>query len=282
MIQSMTGFGYAEQDGLKVEVRSLNHKYIDISVRMPSLLIEHEIAIRNLIKQQFGRGKIDAVITFTEKQTPNIRINTEMAKRLFEAFSELQQEMSLPGKLDIGFFSGYRDFLTTDAPEYNPETLYSAVKDALLKAEFMRKDEGEALKKELIERLENLRAFVAQIEELSKDMVYNYKENLSRRVNELLSDSSIDESRLAQEVVFIAQRADITEEVTRIKSHFQQFASSLSKGGIIGRRLDFLLQEMHREANTMSSKAVDVEIINLTIYIKSEIDKIKEQAQNIQ
>lgn len=278
----MTGFGASEQDGLKVEIRSLNHRYIDISVKMPSILMGHEIAIRNLIKQHFSRGKIDAVISFTEKRSSNIQINKEMARGLFEAFTELQKEMSLPGELTVGFFSGYRDFLITDSPEYNPEALYSAVKDALLKVEVMRKEEGRALKKELSERLENLQALVAQIEELSKNIVYNYKESLSKRVNELISDSSIDEARLSQEVVFIAQRADICEEITRIKSHVQQFGSSLSKGGVIGRRLDFLVQEMNREANTMASKAVNAELINRTIDIKSELEKIREQVQNIQ
>jgi uncharacterized protein (TIGR00255 family) len=278
----MTGFGAAEKDGFKVEIRSLNHRYIEISVRMPSALMEHEIPIRNIIKERFARGKFDVNISLTDKRQLKMGVNKELAKGIYDAFLNLQKELSLPGPLNIDFFSGYRELLVAEEPEYNAESLYNALNDAVSKAEEMRRTEGETLKKEMESRLKRLGSIHSEIEGLSKGLVVHYKEAVEKKIAELVSNLSIDETRLAQEVAIMAQKSDISEELARFGSHIQQFRSALSNGDTIGRKLDFLLQEMNRETNTIASKMDDVRIINLTIEIKTEIEKLREQVQNIQ
>lgn len=281
-MQSMTGFGVAEKDGFKVEVRSLNHRYIEISVRMPSVLVEHEIPVRNIIKGKFARGKFDVNISFTDKRQMKMEINRELAKGIYDAFSGLQRELSLPGSLNIDFFSGYRELLMTEEPEYDTDALYNALDDAVSKVEEMRRAEGEILKKELTGRLKRLEGIHGEIEGLSKGLVAHYKEALAKKIAELVPNLSIDETRLAQEVAIMAQKSDIAEELARFRSHMQQFQSALSNGDVIGRKLDFLLQEMNRETSTVASKMDDVRIINLSIEIKTEVEKLREQVQNIQ
>lgn len=278
----MTGFGTSEREGFKVEVRSLNHRYMDISVRMPSVLMEHEMPIRNIIKERFARGKFDVNISFADKRQMKMGVNKELAKGIYDAFSDLQKELSLPGALNIDFFSGYREILVAEEPEYNTGALYSALNDAISRVEEMRKNEGEILKKELEYRLKKLEGIRNEIEELSKELATHYKETLSKKIAELISNLAIDETRLAQEVAFMAQKSDIAEELARFSSHIQQFGVSLAKGDVIGRKLDFLLQELNREANTIASKMDDVRIINLSIEIKTDIEKLREQVQNIQ
>lgn len=278
----MTGFGAAEREGFKVEIRSLNHRYLDISVRMPSVLMEHEIHVRNIIKGRFARGKFDVNISFADKRQMKMGVNRELAKGIYDAFSDLQKELTLPGSLSIDFFSGYRELLMAEEPEYDADALYNALNDAVSKVEEMRRTEGETLKKEMESSLKRLADIHGEIEGLSKGLVVHYKETLAKKIAELVSNSFIDETRLAQEVAIMAQKSDIAEELARFRSHVQQFQSALSNGEAIGRKLDFILQEMNREANTITSKMDDVKIINLTIDLKSEIEKIREQAQNIQ
>ncbi|WP_333655021.1 YicC/YloC family endoribonuclease [Dissulfurispira sp.] len=281
-MQSMTGFGAAERDGFKVEVRSLNHRYLEISVRMPSVLMEHEIPVRNIIKGRFARGKFDVNISFADKRQMKMGVNRELAKGIYDAFSDLQKELTLPGSLTIDFFSGYRELLMAEEPEYDTDALYNALNDAVSKVEEMRRTEGDALKKEMESSLKRLTDMRNEIEGLSHGLVAHYRETLSKRIAELVSNLSIDETRLAQEVAIMAQKSDIAEELARFRSHVQQFLSALSNGDVIGRKLDFLLQEMNRETNTVASKMDDVRIINLSIEIKTEIEKLREQVQNIQ
>lgn len=278
----MTGYGAAEKEGFKVEVRSLNHKYIDISVRVPSALAEHEIPIRNLVKEKFGRGKFDITISFTDKRHMKVSINTELAREIYEAFLDVQNELSIPGRLSIDFFSGYRELLLAEEPEYDTGALYEAFHAAVLRVMEMRNKEGEALKADLAMRLGKVESMHREVEKLSKGMAYNYREVLLKRIAEITQGMTVDETRLAQEIALIAQRSDISEETARLKSHIQQFSSLLNEGGTVGRRLDFILQEMNREVNTIASKADDVRIINCTIEAKSEMEKLREQVQNIQ
>ncbi|MBZ0155478.1 MAG: YicC family protein [Alphaproteobacteria bacterium] len=282
MIQSMTGFGAAEVGGFKVEVRSLNHRYLEVSVRMPSPLLEHEIPVRNLIKEKFGRGKVDVTVSLTDKRKIRVTLNRELARGLYDAFSDLQRDLSLSGSLSLDLFASYKDLLLAEDSEYNAESLYEALRTAVDRVGEMRAREGETLGKELQRHAERLEELRREVEELARDAAPAYKETLSRRVAELLAGTPLDEARLAQEVALIAQRSDITEEVARLKSHLRQFASILEKGGSVGRKLDFLIQELNREANTIASKVDDVRIINLAIEMKTGIEKLREQVQNIQ
>ncbi len=282
MIRSMTGYGSFEKEGFKVEVRSLNHKFLDVSVRMPSFLMEHEIAVRKMIKDSFERGKIDVAVSLTDKRQKKVKVNTDLARDMYNAFALIQQELDLPGSLDISFFSGYRELLLSEESESNADALFEALKEAVSKVEEMRKDEGSALEKELRRRLETVREKREGIEQLSKGMTASYKDKLSKKISELLLAGMPDETRMAQEIAFIAQKGDISEEIARLGSHIRQFGTFLSSDESVGRRLDFLCQEMNRESNTIAAKVDDVNIINLTIDIKSELEKLREQVQNIQ
>jgi len=282
MIQSMTGYGAAERKGFKVEVRSLNHRYLDVNVRMPSFLMEHEIPVRNLIKGQFARGKFDVTISLTDKRQFKVRANKELAREIYDTILDLQQSLSIPGSLDIGFLSWYREFLLTEEPAYSADDLYDALRDAIARVDEMRRKEGEALRKELEFHAARVEALRVGVEALSHGMAINHKEVLLRKVAELTSNIPIDETRLAQEIALLAQKSDITEELARLSSHMKQFNSFLAGSEAIGRKLDFLMQEMYREANTIASKVDDIRIINLTIEIKTGIEKLKEQVQNIQ
>jgi uncharacterized protein (TIGR00255 family) len=282
VIQSMTGYGAAEHEGFKVEVRSLNHRYIDINVRMPSFMMEHEIAVRNLIKENFARGKFDITISLTDKRQIKVRANKELAKKIYETILDLQKTLSVPGSLDISFLSWYREFLITEEPSYNAGDLYDAVRDAVKHVGDMRRKEGEALCKELESHAGHIESLGAEVEEYSRGMANSHKEILSRKVAELASTVSIDEMRLAQEVALLAQKSDITEELARLRSHIKQFNNFLMSSDAIGRKLDFLVQELYREANTIGSKVDDIRILNLVIEIKTCIEKLKEQVQNIQ
>ena len=286
MIRSMTGYGSAEKQGFKVEVRSLNHRHSDVNIRMPSFLMEHEMRIRNLVKEQFARGKFDISISLTDKKQFRVRANKEFAKDVYETVLDLQKSLSIPGSLDIGFLSWYRDFLLTEEPAFNTDDLYDALQDALERLQDMRGKEGEALRKELELHAGQVETLRTEVEALSHDAGRLHKEAFSRKVAELTADITIDETRLAQEIAILAQKSDVTEELARLCSHLKQFNTILSDcaavGGAIGRKLDFLMQEMFRETNTIASKADDIRIINLTIEMKTGIEKLKEQVQNIE
>lgn len=282
MIRSMTGFGSSEQQGFKVEVRSLNHRFLDIAVRLPSLLISREVVVRNLVKERFDRGKVDVFISLTEKARPKISINRDLAREMFLAFSSLQQELSLPGSLQIDFFAGYRDVLVTEEPALSEEALDRAVREALSRADEMRQREGETLMEDLLKRLEGMKTTVEEIGSLARDAAPAYYRTLRARLGEIISTPVVDETRLAQEVALLAVKSDITEEITRLRSHLAQFGASLADGGTVGKKLDFLLQEANREVNTIASKSDDVRIRNLTISMKTELEKLREQVQNIQ
>jgi len=278
----MTGYGAAEREGFRVEVRSLNHRYLDVNVRMPSFLMEHEMPVRSFIKDRFARGKIDVTISLSGKRQFKVRANKELAKEMYDAVLDLQKTLAIPGSLDTGFLSWYREFLVTEEPVYSADDLYEALRDAAARVDEMRRKEGEAIKKELGYHAGRVQSLRAEVEELSRDMVLAHKEVLSRKVSELLAGVPVDESRLAQEIVLLAQKSDITEELARLRSHINQFHSFLNSGDTIGRKLDFLMQEMYRETNTIASKVDDIGIINRSIEIKTGIEKLKEQVQNIE
>jgi uncharacterized protein (TIGR00255 family) len=278
----MTGYGAAEKKGFKVEVRSLNHRYIDVNVRMPSFLMEHEIPVRNLIKDQFARGKFDVTISLTDKRQFRVRANKELAKEIYDTVLDLQKTLSIPGSLDIGFLSWYREFLLMEEPTYSTDDLFDALRDAVARVDEMRRKEGEAIKKELESHAGRVETLRAEVETLSRGMTNTHKEVLSRKVAELSSSVTIDEARLAQEIALLAQKSDITEELARLRSHLQQFNVFIASGEAIGRKLDFLMQEMYRETNTIASKVDDIRIINLAIEVKTGIEKLKEQVQNIE
>lgn len=282
MIQSMTGFGSAESCAFRVEIRSLNHRHTEMFIKMPSFLMEHDMAIRNLIKANFQRGKFDVNITLTDRQKYKIKTNKELAGELYKAFQDLKKELSIEGAPDLNLMLMFREIILSEDLEYNPEALFEAVGAAISKLLEMRLREGESLKKELEIILSNLKLMHEKIEMYSKNSIHVHRDNLTKKVTELLSAIAVDEARLNQEIAFIAQKSDINEELARIKSHIEHFGFVLSGDEAAGRKLDFILQEILREANTIASKIDMLDVINLVIDIKTQVEKLREQAQNIQ
>lgn len=283
MIQSMTGYGATEREGYKVEIRSVNHKGLDVGVRMPSLLMQYEIEIRNRIREGFQRGKIDVMISLTGQHQPKVAVNSQLAKSMYEAFGAVQRELELPGTIGIEFFSGYRDLLLQSEPSVDGDALFGALADAIACLRTMRETEGAAMVTELGRILDVFEANYQALCAVSSGIVARLREKTAAKVAELLGTTEIDEARVALEVALLAQRSDVTEELARLRSHIDQFRAVIVSGEpAIGRRLDFLLQEMHREVNTTGSKADEIETINLVIDMKNEIGKLREQALNIQ
>ncbi|MCE5312922.1 MAG: YicC family protein [Nitrospiraceae bacterium] len=280
MIKSMTGYGAAEKNGIKVEVRSLNHKFIEIYAKMPSQLNAYDLEIRKLVKTRFQRGKFDLSVAFTSGRAPQVRVNKELARNIHSAFSELKNEMSIPGEINIDFFTNFRELLSSEDQSVDETDLFGALEEALDSLAAMRDKEGGSLYAELSSLLDEVEKMRSSVSEFAAEMVKECCEKLKNRIAELAPQ--VEESRLAQEAAVIAQKADITEELARLGSHIGQFRGLLGSEEPVGRRLDFILQEMNREANTISSKADDLRIINIAIGMKAAIEKIREQVQNIQ
>ncbi len=280
----MTGFGSAESYGFKVEIRSLNHRHTEISIKMPSFLMENDMAVRRLIKERFQRGKFDVNITLTDRQKYKIKTNKELARELYRAFQDLKTEFAIEGSLDLSQMLMFREIILSEDVEYSPATLFKAVEAAVSKLLEMRLKEGESLKKDMAVILNNLERIHGQIELYCKDSIYKHRDNLTKKITELLSTMSVDETRLYQEIAFISQKSDINEELVRLKSHIEHLESVLFRGEeeAAGRKFDFLLQEIIRESNTIASKTDIIDITNLIINIKTEVEKLREQAQNIQ
>jgi uncharacterized protein (TIGR00255 family) len=282
MIQSMTGFGSASNYDFTVEVRSLNHRFIDISLKMPPYMSRHEIPLRNIIKELFQRGRFDVFIsTNTDKGVP-VTINKKLASHIYSSLKSLQDELSLPGEITIETLSGYREILTEEEPRIDAEALFAVFREAAANLAAMRIREGSLLIEEINERITVLHDITARIAPFTTDHAARWREKILERLKPVLGEDMIDSSRLLQEAALMADKLDISEEISRIKNHLKQFREILKQGNSIGKKLDFLLQEINREVNTVSCKASDYTVSNLVVEMKTEIEKIREQIQNIQ
>lgn len=278
----MTGFGTAERNGFRVDIRSLNHRHMEIFVKMPSFLIEHEMAIRTLIKNTFRRGRFDINISLNSRQKTSINTNLKIASALCKAFDDLKKELHIEGPVDLRSMIMFKELILSEDIEYNPDDLFDAVNAASASLYDMRAKEGEALWQSMSGILRKLREIHNQMIICIENSIYFHIDSLKRKISNLLSTIPVDEARLPQEIAFMAQKSDLTEELARISSHIEQFAFVMSKNEEAGRRLDFILQEILREANTISSKTDILEIINLSLDIKTEVEKLREQSQNMQ
>jgi uncharacterized protein (TIGR00255 family) len=278
----MTGFGYAEKNGFRVEIRSLNHRFIDISLKLPPYLSQYDIYLRNIIKEKFQRGKFDVSISTDNNSFVQISINKEMARKIYNTFQELQKELSIPGMISIDALMGYREFFVEEKPQYKVDYLFEAFNEAISKLEEMRLKEGKVLSEEQLQRADLLNKLNNKIKSLTPHLLERLKEKFNERLSLLLKSKEIDSTRVLQEAAIMAEKLDISEEVNRIENHIQQFVETLNTGNTIGRKLDFLLQEISREVNTIASKSSDYTISNLTVDMRVEIEKMREQVQNIQ
>ncbi|MCI8640134.1 MAG: YicC family protein [Coprococcus sp.] len=292
MIKSMTGFGRCEvseaERKFTVEIKGVNHRYLDIGVRMPKKLNFFETMIRNALKQYVQRGKVDIFITYedmTEGQV-SLKYNRTLAMEYIEYFHKMEEEFGIDYDVRVSTLAKCLEVLTMEEQTVGEEELWNSLKKALDGAcrQFVetRMAEGENLRKDILLKLDDMLEKVAFIEERSPQIVAEYREKIEAKVREVLGDAQLDEGRIAAEVVIFADKICTDEEVVRLKSHIQHMRETLGAKDGIGRKLDFIAQEMNREANTILSKANDLEVSNRAIDLKTEIEKIREQIQNIE
>ena len=292
MIRSMTGYGKAEksieQRMYQIEIKSVNHRYLDISVKMPKQLSYLEESIKSLISSEIKRGKVDVFITFENNsaQGKEIKINTEIAKIYIDELKKLAKQENILSNIEVTEISKYPDVLSiqnVNDEETIKQEILEVTKIALEQLIKMKKVEGEKISEDLLERINNIKEKIQKISSLSTGLIEEYIVKLESRIKELIKDKDIDETRLAQEVVIYADKCSIEEEVTRLNSHIYQFEELIKETNkTIGKKLDFIIQEMNRETNTIGSKANNLEITNGVIDIKTELENIREQIQNIE
>ncbi|MBO5082720.1 MAG: YicC family protein [Lachnospiraceae bacterium] len=291
MVKSMTGFGRAEiADGNRkctVEIKSVNHRYLDLNIKMPKKLNFFEAAIRNVLKEYIQRGKVDVFITYEDltEQNVSIKYNKEVASEYLKYLRQMSEEFGLDDDIRVSTLSRYPEVFSMEDVDIDEEELWNMLEKAIRKAAegFVetRIKEGENLRDDMISKLDGMLKHVDFIAERSPAIVQEYKQRLEEKVKELL-DSNVDEARILTEVTIFADKSCVDEELVRLRSHIETTKDTLMQGGSVGRKLDFIAQEMNREANTTLSKSNDLEISNVAIELKTEIEKIREQIQNIE
>ena len=292
MIKSMTGFGryeYADASRkITVEVKSVNHRYLDVNIKMPKKLNFFESAIRTLLKEYIERGKVDIYITYEDFTENNLSLqyNKALAGEYLKYLNQMAEEFGLENDIRVSTLSRYPEVFAMEEQPVDEDELWSSLEKALRGAfePFVesRVREGENLKKDLCEKLDNMVSYVDFIEERSPQIIVEYRARLEEKLRELLADNQLDDSRIAQEVTIFADKICVDEETVRLKSHILSMKDSLNAGGSVGRKLDFLAQEMNREANTILSKSNDLKISDTGISLKTDIEKVREQIQNIE
>lgn len=292
MVRSMTGFGRCEitEGGQKavVEIKSVNHRFLEMAVRMPRKLGSLESRVREEVRKYAARGKIDISVSYENRDVSSVRLlyNRSVAQNYLDIFAQMSSDFGMDnsvGLLDLALFP---DVITEQEPESDDEAVWAFLKRAVDGAgrQFseVRAIEGENLRKDLLGKLDSLSALLDSVEEKSPEIVANYEKKLRERVNSIAGEVPVDENRLAQEVVLYADKICVDEEIVRLRSHFSQARETLEEGGAIGRKLDFIVQEMNREANTILSKTDDVLLSQTAIGMKTGIEKVREQIQNLE
>ena len=293
MLISMTGFGRAEyQDGdysYKAEIRSVNNRFIEINTRLPKAFLDLELPLKKLVKSHCARGSINVTITLANANgNPGdweIKPNLPLASQYVEALKEIQTSLGLEGKVNIDSIIGLRDIIKVEPVTIDPAKeglLLNIAESALASLQKMREEEGKYLQNDLSERIDTIEKHAEQIKTRQPEIIQEYKARIKDKIKLLNDGIEIDESRLAQETAILADRCDITEEITRFVSHLKQFRKLFESTEPMGRKLEFITQEINREVNTMGSKSSDIQVANLVIEIKSALEKIREQLQNIE
>lgn len=292
MIKSMTGFGRCEiaeeSRKITVEMKSVNHRYLDVNIKMPKKLSFFESSIRNELKKYVQRGKIDIFITYEDFSENNvcIKYNKDIAGEYLKYLRQMSEQFGLEDDIRVSTLSRYPEVFSMEEQLVDEDELWKLLAKAIDSAaeEFVasRMKEGQNLAQDLIQKLDGMLAHVEYIEERSPQIIEEYRAKLLERVRDLLGDACVDESRLLTEVTIFADKVCVDEEIVRLKSHIEATKQALLEGGGIGRKLDFIAQEMNREANTILSKTNDLEISNRGIDLKTEIEKVREQIQNIE
>ena len=293
MIRSMTGFGHGEVSNDKnqkvtVEMKSVNHRYCDISLKLPKKLAMFEANIRNIMKEYASRGKIDIYVSYEDlsETAVSLHYNQAMAEEYMQVFKKMQEDFNIETKITAEALAKYPEVVTIEEVQQDEEVWWELLEAALRQAaeKFVetRTIEGANLKRDLLGKLDQMAADVAFIEERSPQIIAEYRSKLEEKVKEFLEDSTIEENRIAAEVTLYADKIAVDEEIVRLQSHISSMTDVLESDESIGRKLDFMAQEMNREANTILSKASDVDLADHAIELKTNVEKVREQIQNIE
>lgn len=292
MIKSMTGFGRAEvQDSERkftVEIKSVNHRYLDFNIRMPKKLVFFENAIRGILKEYMQRGKVDVFISYEDYTPSNVvlQYKKDIAAQYLTYFRQMAEDFGLKDDVTVTQLGRCPEVFTMEEGSVDEEEIWELLEKALRSAgeqfSHARQMEGEHLRNDLYLKLDDMTEKVTQVEVRSPEIIREYRARLEEKLKEVLADTQLEENRIAAEVVIFADKICTDEETVRLKSHVEHMRKALQEGSGIGRKLDFIAQEMNREANTILSKANDLETSNLAIDLKTEIEKIREQIQNIE
>ncbi|HKM21503.1 MAG TPA: YicC/YloC family endoribonuclease [Lachnospiraceae bacterium] len=292
MIKSMTGFGRCEVSDANrkftVEMKAVNHRYLDVNLKMPKKFSFFEASIRTTLKNYIQRGKVDVFITYEDFTENNysVKYNKDLATEYMKHLEQIAEDFSLERDIRVSTLSRYPEVLSMEEQNIDEEEIWKSLEQAVKGAAeaFVqtRIVEGENLKNDLIGKLDGMLQYVDYIEERSPEIIKAYRTKLEDKVKELLGDAQIDENRILTEVTLFADKICVDEEIVRLRSHVEHTKSTLEEGGSIGRKLDFIAQEMNREANTILSKSNDLDTSNKAIDLKTEIEKVREQIQNIE
>ena len=292
MIKSMTGFGRCElsegERKVSVEIKTVNHRYLDVAMKMPKKLNFFDSAIRTVLKEYLQRGKVDVFVTYEDLSESNVSLvyNQKVAEQCVKYFRQMEEQFGLENDMKVSVLARCPEVLVMEEQQEDEEEIWQllekAVRGACEKVVETRVREGEALKCDLLAKLDEMLRMTAFIEERSPQIMAEYRQKLEAKVQDLLTDAQTDESRIAMEVTLFADKICVDEEIVRLRSHVEATKAALESGGSVGRKLDFIAQEMNREANTTLSKANDLEISNIAIDLKTEIEKVREQIQNIE
>ncbi|CDE45673.1 putative uncharacterized protein [Clostridium sp. CAG:411] len=292
MLKSMTGFGRyelsTEERSVVVEIKSVNHRYSDISVKLPKRLNFFDAAIRNIVKEYVSRGKVDVFVTYEDYSQSNVSVkfNEDIAVQYWKNLELLSRKMQMENDVTISKLSRYPEVFSLEECSIDEDStwheLEDAVKQACQKFVDSRKAEGAHLKEDIMAKTDKLLELVAYIEKRSPEMLKEHRAKLKNKVDEVLADKQVDDAVLATELIVYADKVCVDEETVRLRSHIINLQKTMDVGENVGRKLDFITQEMNREANTILSKANDIEISNKAIDLKTEIEKIREQIQNIE
>ena len=292
MLKSMTGFGRCEnvtdEYKISVEMKAVNHRYLDLSIKMPKKFNYFEDSIRTLLKKYIQRGKVDLFINYEDYRSGNmcLKYNRALAAEYMEYFYKMSDEFGIQNDVKVSALAKFPEVLTMeqvpDDEEHLWEILSEALKEAAVRFVESREIEGEHLKKDLLGKLDYMETLVDFIEERSPQILTEYRNRLEDKVKELLNNTAMEESRIAAEVTIYADKICVDEETVRLRSHIHNTRNELLSGESVGRKLDFIAQEMNREANTILSKSTDLSISDKAIALKTEIEKVREQIQNIE
>ena len=292
MINSMTGFGRSEKvtDTYKivVEMKSVNHRFCDISIKLPKKISFFETSIRSYLKKYIERGKIDVFITYEDYSDDNVKLkyNRDVAEKYMSYFGEMANDFGIANNITPAVLGRFPDVFTVEEQEIDTDELWKILEMSLDEAAEMfvtsRRTEGENLRKDLVDKLDEMTEAVEYIESVSPGLVEEYRRKLTDKITEVLNSPVIDENRIATEVVIYADKICVDEETVRLKSHIDSTRKVLEAGGCVGRKLDFIAQEMNREANTILSKANSLDVSDKAIQLKTDIEKVREQIQNLE